>query len=41
LEVYVPTLQNFNNKHTTDPENLQGKKKKENDKFKGHEINTN
>jgi hypothetical protein len=37
----VLTLQNFINKHTTDPKNVLGKKKNGNDKFKGCEANTN
>jgi hypothetical protein len=37
----VLTLQNFINKHTTDPESVQGKKKNGNDRFKGREANTN
>jgi hypothetical protein len=40
MEFELP-LQNSINKHTTDPENVQGKKKNEKDYFTGLEANTN
>jgi hypothetical protein len=41
MHVFVLTLQNFINKHTTNLENVEGEKKNEKYQFTGRETNTN